>query len=132
MTLSDPLPVWTKESVGKMLYKQKGSRKDPSNYRIIVMAPLFAKIYEKMLKNWGRKMVADGLLDIADEQGGFRAQRSTHDNAFLLESIRDAQIKRKRLLYAVLLDLRKAFDTVDHKIFLQLIYISLLQKLPHC
>jgi hypothetical protein len=115
----EPMPSWTKQSVGKMLYKQKGSRKDPSNYRIIVMAPLFAKIFEKMLENWGRALVSDGTLKIAQEQGGFMPNRSTHDNVFLLESVRDAQIKRSKLLYAVLLDLRKAFDTVDHKIFLQ-------------
>jgi hypothetical protein len=83
------------------------------------MAPLFAKIFEKMLENWGRSMVRDGHLHISSEQGGFMPKRSTHDSGFILESLRDAQIKRHKKLYAVFLDLRKAFDTVNHKIFLQ-------------
>jgi hypothetical protein len=29
-----------------------------TNYRIIVMAPLFAKLHEKMLENRGRKLQA--------------------------------------------------------------------------
>lgn len=118
--MEDALPTWMKQSVGKLLYKQKGARRDPSNYRIIVMAPLFAKIYEKMLDNWGRSLIAEGVLKIENEQGGFRAKRATHDQIFLLESLRDAQIKRKEKMYCAVLDLRKAFDTVDHKKFLVL------------
>lgn len=119
VNVDEPLPTWMKQSVGKLLYKQKGPRKDPSNYRVIVMAPLFAKIFEKMLENWGRRLVDQGVLKIAEEQGGFMPGRSTHDSVFLLLSLRDAQIRRGKKMYACFLDIRKAFDSVDHKIFLQ-------------
>jgi hypothetical protein len=82
------------------------------------MAPLFAKIFEKMLDNWGRQIVEQHTLEIADEQGGFMPKRSTHDSIFLLLSLRDAQIRRGRKMYGCFLDIRKAFDSVDHKIFL--------------
>ena len=117
-----PLPEWMTHSHGVTLYKNKGSRRDPANYRIIVMAPLFAKLYEKMLENRGRKLLAEGLLDIAGEQMGFMPQRSTHDSMFILESLRDGQIKNKGKLFAAFLDLRKAFDTVSHKTFIKLLY----------
>jgi hypothetical protein len=50
------------------------------------MAPLFAKLYEKMLEDRGRKLLAVGLLDIAGEQMGFMPQPTLdHDSMFILE-----------------------------------------------
>lgn len=116
-----PLPAWMRRGLGRLIYKKKGARKDPNNYRLIILAPLLAKIYEKLLEMKGRQMIQDGPLKIAVEQGGFMAKRSTHDSVFLLESIRDAQIKAHKHLYATFLDLRKAFDTVNHKKLLTLL-----------
>ena len=114
-----PLPSWMKQGLAKTLYK-KGSKDDPSNYRVIIMNSFFAKLYEKMLEIRGQKMVEDNVLKISVEQGGFMPRRSTLDSIFILESLRDSQIKHHKTLYAVFLDLRKAFDTVSHKKFLQL------------
>lgn len=114
-----PLPSWMKEGLAKTLFK-KGRKDDPSNYRVIIMNSIFAKLYEKMLEIRGQKMVQDEVLKISVEQGGFMPRRSTLDSIFILESLRDSQIKHGKTMYAAFLDLRKAFDTVSHKKFLQL------------
>jgi hypothetical protein len=114
-----PLPSWMKEGLAKTLYK-KGRKDDPSNYRVIIMNSIFAKLYEKMLEIRGQKMVEEEVLKISVEQGGFMPRRSTLDSIFILESLRDSQIKHCKTMYAAFLDLRKAFDSVSHKKFLQL------------
>lgn len=65
-------------------------------------------------------MVEEEVLKISVEQGGFMPRRSTLDSIFILESLRDSQIKHCKTMYAAFLDLRKAFDSVSHKKFLQL------------
>ena len=117
----EPLPPWMRTGVGRLIYKNKGTRKDPSNYRLIILAPLLAKLYEKILEQKGNKMVKDGILRVAVEQGGFMAGRSTFDSVFLLESLRDGQKQSKKGMYAGFLDLRKAFDSVNHKKLLRVL-----------
>ena len=70
--------------------------------------------YEKLLEMKGRSMVVNNQLQVAMEQGGFLANRSTFDSVFLVECVRDAQIVASRPLYAAFLDMKKAFDSVNH------------------
>lgn len=116
-----PLPGWLKEGNATLLYKQKGSKADPGNYRVIIINSFIAKLFEKMLEIKGRDLIKNGEIHISVEQGGFMPRRSTHDNLFLLESLRDAQVAKGRQLYAAFLDLRKAFDSVNHKKFIALL-----------
>ena len=118
---SEPLPEWMRTGVGRLIYKKKGSTKDPGNYRLIILAPLFAKLYEKILELKGSEMIHDGTLRIAFEQGGFMVGRSTFDSVFLLESLRDAQIKSNSKMFVGFLDLNKAFDSVNHKRLLRVL-----------
>ena len=108
------VPQWMRRGLGKLIYKKKGSRKDPGNYRPIILAPVLAKVYEKLLEMKGRTMVVNSQLQVALEQGGFMANRSTFDSVFLVECVRDAQIAASRPLYAAFLDMKKAFDSVNH------------------
>lgn len=85
---------------------------------VIIINSFLAKLYEKMLEIYGRNLIAEGHLKINVEQGGFMPNRGTHDNLFILESLRDAQISRKRKLFAGFLDMRKAFDSVNHECFI--------------
>jgi hypothetical protein len=84
------------------------------------MGSFFAKLFEKLLELQGRRLVEDGTFDICVEQGGFMPRRTTYDSIFILESLREAQIQYRRKMYTVFIDLRKAFDTVGHRRFLEL------------
>lgn len=116
-----PLPDWMKVGAASILYKHKGPKADPGNYRVIIINSFLAKLYEKMLDIKGRELISHGDISIAVEQGGFMPHRSTHDSLFILESLRDAQVNKKHKLYAAFLDMRKAFDTVNHKKFIELL-----------
>lgn len=98
------------------LYK-KGDKKFEGNYRPVSILPVFSKVFERIVYNQMYKYLMDHNL-IFENQSGFRSRYST-DTA--LTSLAD-RIKQNtdNGLYTgmVLLDLQKAFDTVDHKILL--------------
>ena len=92
-----------------------GDKLDPSNYRPISLLSVFSKIYEKVvfrqLADYAEKHI------ICAQQFGFRKGSETShciQNFFnnLNNKIRD------KYHVALLLDIRKAFDTVNHEILL--------------
>ena len=50
---------------------------------------------------------------IVEEQAGFRKGYSTVDNIFVLHSIIQHYLQRKRKVYVAFVDFKKAFDTVS-------------------
>ena len=95
-----------------------GSKDDVSNYRPISLLPLPGKILEKIVHaRISLFLEANNLL--CDEQYGFRKNRSTtHSITNLTNSILDAVNKQETCL-AVFIDLKKAFDTVNHSILIR-------------
>ena len=51
---------------------------------------------------------------IAEEQAGFRAERSTKEQIFYLRIICEKHLQHQQDLYHVLIDFKKAFDIVWH------------------
>ena len=108
------------------IYKGKGDQADLNNYRGISILPALAKLYALILE---RRL--SGALDAAglraDSQFGFRKHRGTTEAAFVLQAVidnhrRPARPGRPRPpLYAVFVDFKKAFDTVQHAILWQLL-----------
>ena len=67
-------------------YKKAGSKLEPGNYRNLsimsIVAKLFEKIVDSRIREWAERVHA-----LSDLQGGFRTDRSTVDQLFILNEI---------------------------------------------
>ena len=87
------------------LYKNKGSVNDPDNYRHILLSCL-SKLFTSALNN-RITFFLERFDSIGEEQAGFRAGYSTMDHVFVLNSIIDIYLyKRKRIYCAFILALK--------------------------
>ena len=101
---------------------KKGSTKDVNNYRPISLLSTFSKIMEKLMINRLNNFLELHSI-IYPNQFGFRAGHSTtHSLISIVETI-NKTIDSKKYGCGVFIDLKKAFDTVNHDI--------LIQKLEH-
>jgi hypothetical protein len=99
------------------IYK-KGNPNIPDNYRGISIVSVVCKCYTSILNrrlyNWLE--VHD---KIAENQAGFRKDYSTSDQIFNLYSVVQKYLCQKgKKLYVGFVDLKKAFDSVQHNILL--------------
>ncbi|MES9883266.1 MAG: reverse transcriptase family protein [Sedimenticola sp.] len=90
---------------------KKGDKRDPNNYRGITLTSIFSKIFSQMLDNRLRKWSEENSL-LSSSQFGFRKNRSTVDCIFILQSIIDRVIRKRKKLYCAFVDFQKAFDMV--------------------
>ena len=98
------------------IYK-KGDEKIRSNYRPISSLPFLSKIYERCMTN---RIVSffNKFSLFNSHQFGFLKNRSTKDAIYeFLENIYDALNARCHNI-SILIDLKSAFDTVNHTILL--------------
>ena len=100
---------WTK---GIILHvPKKGDLSDVNNYRGITLTSIFSKLYSHVLDNRLRSWAEDNNI-INDNQFGFRENKSTVDCLFILQTIVNMQIRKKRKLLCAFVDFKKAFDLV--------------------
>ena len=98
------------------VFKQ-GDRADLGNYRPISIIPVTAKVFERTIYDQlCAYLMANNLL--STHQSGFRSLHSTVTS--LLEATDDwaFNIDQGNVNAVVFLDLKKAFDTVDHDILI--------------
>ena len=99
-----------------------GSTDDVNNFRPISLLSIFDKIIEKLMHKRLYEFLENNNI-LFKNQFGFRKQNSTiHALIQITEQIRESMEKGK-FGCGIFIDLRKAFDTVNHKI--------LLKKLEH-
>ena len=96
------------------LYKN-GERNRFSNYRPISLLPQFSKILEKLFYIRANNFIEKCSL-LNENQYGFRHNRSTSDSILQLVENLTSAIDNKKITVGVYIDLKKAFDTIDHDI----------------
>uniref|UniRef100_A0A8C8DB19 Reverse transcriptase domain-containing protein n=1 Tax=Oryzias sinensis TaxID=183150 RepID=A0A8C8DB19_9TELE len=98
------------------LYKT-GNKHHFTNYRPISLLPQLSKILEKLFECRLDAFMENHKL-LSDSQYGFRANRSTSLAIIdFIEQITNA-IDQKRYVAGIFIDLKKAFDTINHDILL--------------
>ena len=99
------------------VFKQ-GDHSDRGNYRPISLLSCFEKIFERHMANRINVFLAKNNL-LYRLQSGFREGHSTLHT--LIEVMNEVyqNLDRNNFVIGVFLDLKKAFDTIDHKILLQ-------------
>ena len=96
---------------------KKGSKNLMENYRPIPILPIISKVFERILYDQFYEYLTSNNL-LSKQQFGFRRFHSTMST--LLDCTNEWYINMDRGLYnlVVFLDLKKAFDTVDHVLLL--------------
>ena len=102
---------------GKALFK-KGSKTDLLNYRPISVLPLLSNVFERVALDQTEEFLSLNKI-LYDYQSGFRKSHSTDTclsflNDKTLKSFNDGLVTGM-----ILIDLQKAFDTINHDTLLK-------------
>ena len=105
------------------IHRDMGCEYQYSNYRPISLLPVFSKLLERIFNNRLMNFVHKHKL-LQDGQYGFRCNHSTELAVLeMIEKISDS-IDKKLFSVGIFVDLKKAFDTINHNI--------LIKKLDMC
>ena len=99
------------------LYKNSGKRNNPTNYRPISVIPVVAKVFERVVYDQLYYYLTKNCI-LSRYQSGFRSLHSTVTALLEATDSWAMNIDRGFVNAVVYLDLKKAFDTVDHNILL--------------
>ena len=94
------------------------SRVDPANYRPISVLSVIAKLFEKAIFNQVYSYLNENNL-LSRYQSGFRPMHSTLTALIDISDTWYLNIDNGLTNAILFIDLKKAFDTIDHEIFCQ-------------
>ena len=102
--------LWSKGIIHS-IYKNKGDKNDPNNYRGITLVSCLGKVYTAILNN-RLELFACELELISKCQAGFRKGHSTIDNIFSLYCLIQIYIQSGKKIFCTFVDFQKAFEKV--------------------
>lgn len=109
-------PEKLKYTIIKPIYK-KGEKSKLTNYRPIAMISIFSKILERIIYNNLYQYFENNRI-LANEQKGFRKGRSIEEGIFEFLDKIYVRVDNRKPVYALYLDMSKAFDCVNHDLLL--------------
>ena len=95
-----------------------GLTDDLSNYRPISVLPTIARMFEKLLYNHSYEILTENDI-LGNKQWGFRLLHLTALALIYCSNNWFINIDHGGIISTVLLDIKKAFDTIDHEILHQ-------------
>lgn len=107
---------------------KNGNRDEAGNYRPVSVVSTTMKIFEKLVYNQFIAFILENNI-LHNNQSGFRNGFSTSTAALEVKERIINCLKSNKFVCAVLIDLSKAFDTVDHKILLKNLFCYGFQDL---
>ena len=96
---------------------KSGNKDDPNNYRPISILPTVSKIFERHIATQ-MQIFFEKTNIIHKTQSGFRKHHSCHTALLRLINAWLEDVDSGKLIGTIFLDLRKAFDLVDHEILI--------------
>lgn len=100
---------------------KEGDKLKPSSYRPISVLSVINTIFEKILSSHIRKYISKYNI-IGPSQHGFTPKRSTSIAVLVLSQILNTALHNNNIAVVVYLDIKKAFDTVNHAKLLSKLY----------
>ena len=101
----------------KPLYK-KGLKTDPKNHRPVSLLSLVSKVIEKVVHNQTEIFLNKNKI-LYKYQSGFRKSFSVNSCLALLTDEINKGFESGKYTGLILIDVQKAFDTMDHEILLK-------------
>ena len=114
---TNEVPTELKQARVRPIYK-KDDRLQVSNYRPVSILNIVSKILERAIYVQLDKYLKDNNI-LYNHQSGFRKAHSTETCLINLTDTIKKEISKGNYVGMVMLDLQKAFDTVDHQILCQ-------------
>ena len=108
------IPDEWRDAVVSPIYKQKGSKSDPGNYRPVSLTNIAGKLMERVVKDEITHFIEANRL-MSDSQHGFRSGRSVQTNMIEFHNTTTKWLDEGRSFDVIYLDFAKAFDKVCHR-----------------